>query len=157
MDCIAAMPTNLYGPGDNFDLQSGHVVPALLRRIHEAKELGADRVTIWGTGRPRREFLHVDDCAAALVHLMKNYSDEVPVNVGTGQDLTIRELAETIARVVNYTGEFTFDASRPDGTPRKLLDVRRIEALGWRPTIGLEDGLKSTYDWYVRNPSARSA
>ncbi|MGE3315245.1 MAG: GDP-L-fucose synthase family protein [Planctomycetaceae bacterium] len=144
-DFIAAMPTNLYGPGDNFDLQSGHVVPALIRRIHEAKAAGTETVAIWGTGNPRREFLYVEDCADALVHLLKVYSDCEPVNVGTGSDITIRELAETIGRVVGYEGEFRFDPSKPDGTPRKLLDVGRIHSLGWCATTDLETGLRNAY------------
>ncbi len=150
-DCISAMPTNLYGPGDNFDPRSGHVIPALLRRIHEAKEQSAASVSLWGTGKPRREFLHVDDCADALVHLMKSYSAEEHVNVGSGRDVTIQELAELIARVVGYSGRFEFDRSKPDGTPRKLLDVSRIESLGWSATTDLETGLLGTYDWYVHN------
>ncbi|MBX7259945.1 MAG: NAD-dependent epimerase/dehydratase family protein, partial [Candidatus Hydrogenedentes bacterium] len=150
-DCISAMPTNLYGPGDNFDPQSGHVIPALLRRIHEAKEQSAASVSLWGTGKPRREFLHVDDCADALVHLMKSYSAEEHVNVGTGRDVTIQELAGLIARVVGYSGRFEFDHSKPDGAPRKLLDVSRIESLGWSATTDLETGLRGTYEWYVRN------
>lgn len=155
-DFIAAMPTNLYGPGDNFDLQSGHVVPALIRRIHEAKESGAKSVGIWGTGKPRREFLFVDDCADALVHLLKVYSNSDPVNVGTGTDVTIRELAETIARVVGYEGTFSFDSSKPDGTSRKLLDVSKIHSLGWRAATELEAGLKRAYDDF-RNRSAMTA
>jgi len=147
-DFISAMPTNLYGPGDNFDLQSSHVVPALLRRTHEARERSVPTVSVWGTGRPRRELLHVDDCAAALVHLMVHYSGEEHVNVGTGSDLTIRELAEQIGQVVGYRGTFVFDSSRPDGTPVKRLDVSRIAGLGWRAQIDLETGLRQTYDWY---------
>jgi GDP-L-fucose synthase len=147
-DFIAAMPTNLYGPGDNFDLESSHVVPALLRKIDEAARRGDPSVTIWGTGRPRREFLHVDDCAEALVHLMKHYSDEEHVNVGTGSDITIRELAELIARVIGFSGGFKFDASRPDGMLEKRLDVSRIHALGWRASIDLETGLRKTHEWY---------
>jgi len=147
-DCICAMPTNLYGPGDNFDPLSSHVIPALLRKIHDAHVQQAESVTIWGTGRPRREFLHVDDCAEALVLLMERYSNEEPVNVGTGTDLTIRELVELIARVVGYSGRFAYDADKPDGTPQKLLDVGRLRALGWSPTIGLEEGVRSTYEWY---------
>jgi GDP-L-fucose synthase len=148
-DYIAAMPTNLYGPGDNFDPQSGHVVPALIRRVHEAKASGAKSVTIWGTGNPRREFLYVDDCADALVHLLKNYSEAEPINVGTGADITIRELAETITRVVGYEGAFEFDTSKPDGTPRKLLDVSRIASLGWRATTDLETGLQRAYEDFL--------
>jgi GDP-L-fucose synthase len=148
LDVISAMPTNLYGPGDDFDLLSSHVVPALIRKIHEATAAGRDTVEIWGSGRPRREFLHVDDCADAVVHLAQHYDGEEPVNVGCGQDVTIRELAELIARVAGYRGRFVFDAGKPDGTPRKLLDVGRLTALGWRPAIGLEQGLAQTYAWY---------
>jgi GDP-L-fucose synthase len=155
LDFISAMPTNLYGPGDNFDLGSSHVVPALMRRIHEAKLHNKSAVMVWGTGTPRREFLHVDDCAAALAHLMVHYSGEEHVNIGTGADVTIRELAELIARVVGYTGRFEFDASRPDGTPQKRLNVDRIHALGWRPTIDLETGLRQTYAWYLQNENER--
>ena len=147
-NAITVLPTNLYGPGDNFDLDSAHVLPALLRKIHEAHESGMARVAIWGSGMPRREFLHVDDLADACVFLMRQYEGSAPVNVGCGQDLTIRALAETIARVVGYQGQFEFDASKPDGTPRKLLDTSRINALGWRPTIGLESGIARTYSWY---------
>jgi GDP-L-fucose synthase len=147
-DFIAAMPTNLYGPGDNFDLESSHVVPALLRKIDDAARRGDPSVTIWGTGRPRREFLHVNDCAEALVHLMKHYSADDHLNVGTGTDISIRDLADLIARVVGYRGGFAFDTSRPDGTLEKRLDVRRINALGWKAAIDLETGLRQTYDWY---------
>jgi GDP-L-fucose synthase len=147
-DFISAMPTNLYGPGDNFDLESSHVVPALLRKIDEAKRRGDPTVPVWGTGRPRREFLHVDDCADALVHLMVHYSADEHVNVGTGSDITIRKLAELIGRIVGYTGSFVFDTSRPDGTLLKRLDVSRINELGWRATTDLESGLQQTYDWY---------
>ena len=145
------MPTNLYGPHDNFDLQSSHVLPALLRKFHEAKLAGAPNVTVWGTGTVRREFLHVDDCADALIHLAEVYSDPAIVNVGTGEDLTIRELAETIGRVVDYHGAIVFDTTKPDGTPRKLLDVSRLRALGWSPRIGLEEGIRSSYAWFVEN------
>jgi GDP-L-fucose synthase len=147
-DFIAAMPANLYGPSDNFDLESSHVVPALLRKIDDAARRGDPTVTVWGSGRPRREFLHVNDCADALVHLMKHYSDEEHINVGTGMDVTIRDLAESIAKIVGYRGEFVFDASRPDGTLLKRLDVSRINALGWKATIDLETGLRRTYEWY---------
>ncbi len=150
-DFISALPTNLYGPGDNFDLESSHVIPALMRKIHEAKAAGANKVTLWGTGRPRREFLHVDDCADALVHLMQRYSGETHVNVGCGQDVTIRELADTIARVVGWDGAFAFDPGKPDGTPRKLLDTRLLSRLGWTPSTSLEDGLRQTYAWYLKN------
>jgi GDP-L-fucose synthase len=148
MSVISAMPTNLYGPGDNFDLESSHVVPALIRKVHEAKLQGAPAVEIWGTGKPRREFLHVDDCADAVVHLAQHYDGEEHLNVGTGEDLSIGELARLIAKVVGYEGDFRFDTSKPDGTPRKLLDVSRLQALGWRPSIPLEQGLAQTYRWY---------
>lgn len=150
LDYISAMPTNLYGPGDNFDLASSHVVPALMAKIHRAKQEGRDAVEIWGSGRPRREFLHVDDLADALVHLLQRYSGESHVNVGTGTDLSIAELAALIARVVGYGGEFRYDASKPDGTPRKLLDVSRLAGLGWRAAIPLEEGLARTYGWYLK-------
>ncbi|HUO20763.1 MAG TPA: GDP-L-fucose synthase [Steroidobacteraceae bacterium] len=150
-DAIALMPTNLYGPGDNFSLETSHVVPALLRKFHEAKARGAPEVVVWGTGTPRREFLHVDDLADACLVLMQRYADERPINVGWGRDLTIAELAETIRGIVAYRGALRFDADRPDGTPRKLLDTARIAALGWQPRIGLEAGLRSTYAWYLEN------
>jgi len=147
---ISAMPTNLYGTGDNFDLETSHVLPAMIRRFHEAKVAGAPTVQLWGTGTPRREFLHVDDLARACIVLLERYDDPAPINVGVGEDLTVRELAELVADIVGYEGEFTFDASRPDGTPRKLLDVARINALGWKAEISLRDGIASTYDWYLR-------
>jgi GDP-L-fucose synthase len=147
-DFISAMPTNLYGPGDDFDLESSHVVPALLRKIDEATRRGEPTVTIWGTGRPRREFLHVDDCADALVHLMVHYSADEHINVGTGTDIAIRDLAELIARVVGFRGGFVFDTSRPDGTLLKRLDVSRLNELGWKASIDLERGLRQTYEWY---------
>lgn len=150
-DFIAAMPTNLYGPGDNFDLQSSHVIPALMRKAHEAKRAGEQRLVIWGTGTPRREFLHVDDCADALVHLMKAYSGAEHVNVGSGEDLTIRELTGLVAEAVGFQGEIAHDLSKPDGTPRKLMDAAKLKALGWRPKIGLREGLASTYGWFVEN------
>jgi GDP-L-fucose synthase len=148
-DFISAMPTNLYGPGDNFDLKSSHVVPALMRKAHEAKRVGAETLTIWGTGTPRREFLHVDDCADALIHVLKVYSEAEHINVGYGEDLTIRELAETVARVVGFKGRIVTDPSKPDGTPRKLIAADKLRALGWKPTVGLEDGLAATYRWYL--------
>ena len=153
-DFISAMPTNLYGPGDNFDLASSHVVPALIRKIEEARLAGSPQVEIWGSGTPRREFLYVDDLADACVFLLKRYSGHDHVNVGTGTDLTIRELAETIARVVGYRGGFAYDSSKPDGTPRKLLDVSRLAALGWRASTSLEAGLKQSYDWFTANRRA---
>jgi GDP-L-fucose synthase len=145
-DFISAMPTNLYGPGDNYDLETSHVLAALIRRAHEAKAAGAEALTIWGTGTPRREFLHVDDCADALVHLMKVYSDTPPINVGCGEDISIRDLAHLVSEVVGFTGRIETDPSRPDGTPRKLLDVARLAALGWRSRIGLREGVASTYE-----------
>lgn len=148
-DFISVMPTNLYGPGDNFDLQSSHVLPALMHKIHLAKVEGRPEVSIWGSGAPYREFLHADDLADACVHLLKVYSGEAPVNIGTGEDLRIRELAELIAEVVGYSGAFGYDASKPDGTPRKLLDVSKLRALGWSSKIGLRQGLSSTYAWFL--------
>ncbi|MGD9539009.1 MAG: GDP-L-fucose synthase family protein [Alphaproteobacteria bacterium] len=148
LDLISAMPTNLYGPGDFFAAEASHVIPALIGRIHAAKESRAPSVEIWGTGRPRREFLHCDDAADALVFLMTRYSGESPVNVGTGEEVSIRELARLIASVVGYEGDFRFDASRPDGTPRKLTDGKRLAALGWQARTSLKDGLAATYDWY---------
>lgn len=145
---ISGMPTNLYGPNDNYDLQSSHVMPALIRKFHEAKVQGEPTVTIWGSGKPLREFLHVDDCAEACVFLMHHYDGEEHVNIGVGQDLSILELAQLIARVVDYTGELVFDASKPDGTPRKLVDTTKINALGWRPRIGLEEGVRMAYAWF---------
>jgi GDP-L-fucose synthase len=155
-DFIAVMPTNLYGPGDNFDLETSHVLPALLVKIHRAKEARAAEVPVWGTGTPRREFLHVDDLADASVFLMKSYSGEQHVNIGTGEDMSIAELASTIARIVGWRGRFIFDMSKPDGTPRKLLDVSRLQSLGWHHSIQFEDGVRATYQWYLENyPSAR--
>ncbi|HSA83018.1 MAG TPA: GDP-L-fucose synthase [Geminicoccaceae bacterium] len=156
-DFISAMPTNLYGPGDNFDLLSSHVVPALIAKMHTAKAAGADEVEIWGTGRPRREFLHVDDLADACVHLLKVYSGEMQINVGSGADQTIAELAETIRRVVGFGGRLRYDSDRPDGTPQKLLDTSRLTALGWRPKIALEDGLADAYRWYRERVVADAA
>lgn len=150
-DFISAMPTNLYGPGDNFDLQSSHVIPALMRKAHEAKAANAPTMTIWGTGTPRREFLHVDDCAAALVHLMKSYSGDSHVNVGAGDDVTILELTQTVADVVGYKGNIERDLAKPDGTPRKLMDSSKLRSLGWSPKIALRDGLASTYTWFLNN------
>ena len=159
-DYRSVMPTNLYGPFDNFHEENSHVIPALLRRFHEAKQAQAPEVVVWGSGTPMREFLHVDDMAAASVHVMdlpaeawERYTQPMlsHINIGTGVDCTIRELAETIAGVVGYEGNLVFDASKPDGTPRKLLDVSRLEALGWRSSIGLQDGLRSTYEWFLNN------
>lgn len=150
---ISMMPTNLYGPGDNFDLETSHVLPAMIRRFHEAKISGAPSVTLWGTGTPRREFLHVDDLANAACFLMENYDGSDLLNVGVSEDLTIAELAALVARVVGYSGRITFDASRPDGTPRKLLDVSRLQTLGWHAQVPLEQGIASTYEWYVAHAS----
>ena len=150
-DFISAMPTNLYGPNDNFDLASSHVLPALVRKFHDAKAEGRREVTIWGTGRPRREFLHVDDLADACVFLMRRYDAAEHVNVGTGEDLTIRELAETVRDIVHPEAELAFDATKPDGTPKKLLDVSRLHALGWRHRIGLREGIESSYRWFLDN------
>lgn len=146
---ISAMPTNLYGPGDNFDRQGSHVLPALIRRFHEAKESGAESVVLWGSGEPRREFLHVDDLADAALYLLDNYDDPQTINVGTGEDLRIRELADLVAEVVGYEGAIEQDLSKPDGTPRKLLDVSRIHHLGWRHTIELREGVAETYKWFL--------
>jgi GDP-L-fucose synthase len=148
---ISAMPTNLYGPGDNFDLESSHVLPAMIRRFHEAKVSAAPSVTLWGSGSPRREFLHVDDLARACLMLLEEYDDPTPINVGTGSDLTIRELAETVASIVGWHGEIEWDATKPDGTPRKLLDVSRLESLSFKPGISLHSGIESTYRWYLEN------
>ncbi|MBT2429559.1 GDP-L-fucose synthase [Streptomyces sp. ISL-112] len=146
---ISAMPTNLYGPGDNFDLETSHVLPALIRRFHEAQRDGAPEVTLWGSGSPRREFLHVDDLAAACVRLLEAYDGDAPVNIGCGEDLTIRELAETVADVTGYRGRIGWDTSKPDGTPRKLLDVSRLTSLGFKPQIPLRDGIARTYAWWL--------
>jgi GDP-L-fucose synthase len=146
---ISAMPTNLYGPGDNFDLTGGHVIPMLMRKFDDARREGRTEVEIWGTGTPMREFLHVDDLADACVFLMDNYDDEEHINVGTGVDLTIRELAEMIRDVVHPTAELRFDTTKPDGMPRKVLDVSKLNGLGWKPTISLREGLESTYAWYL--------
>jgi GDP-L-fucose synthase len=148
---ISAMPTNLYGPNDNFDLTQSHVLPALIRKFHEAKQARTPEVTIWGTGNPRREFLHVDDLADACVFLMEHYDDLGHINVGTGEDLSIRELAEALKSAIYPEAILRFDTSKPDGPPRKLLDVSRLHALGWRHRIGLRDGLASTYDWFLRH------
>jgi GDP-L-fucose synthase len=148
---ISAMPTNLYGPGDNFDLESSHVLPAMIRRFHEAKRDKDSKIKLWGTGTPRREFLHVDDLADACLFLLKNFNESISLNVGCGDDITIRELAETIASVVGYKGELVWDSSKPDGTPRKLLDVSRLNKLGWTHRIPLIQGISDTYQWYLRN------
>ncbi|BAS28086.1 GDP-L-fucose synthase [Limnochorda pilosa] len=148
---ISAMPTNLYGPGDNFDLETSHVLAALLRKTHEAKVNGSPTVQVWGTGNPRREFLHVDDLAEASLFLLDHYDDAVPINVGIGEDISIRELAELIKNVVGYQGDLVFDPRKPDGMPRKLLDVNRIRALGWSARIPLRTGIEQTYEWFVQN------
>ncbi|MBI4915371.1 MAG: GDP-L-fucose synthase [Acidobacteria bacterium] len=148
---ISAMPTNLYGPHDNFDLESSHVVPALIRKFDDARAAGREQVVIWGTGSPRREFLHVDDLADACLFIMRAWEDELHLNVGSGEDLTIRELAEMVRDVVHPGARLVFDATKPDGTPRKLLDVSRLHALGWRHSIALRDGIESSYRWYVEN------
>jgi GDP-L-fucose synthase len=150
-NAISAMPTNLYGPGDNFSLQTSHVLPALLRKFHDAKERGAAEVEVWGTGKPRREFLHVDDLADACLFLMQSYEGEGWVNIGWGRDETIAELAHAISRVVGFNGALCFDTSKPDGTPRKLLDTSKLTALGWSPRIELEAGLRSTYEWFLNH------
>ena len=152
-DAICAMPTNLYGPGDNFSAADSHVLPALLRRFHEAKEGGAAEVMIWGSGRPRREFLYVDDLADACLFLMERYEDERPINVGWGRDQTIAELADTVARVVGFSGSTRYDASKPDGTPRKLLETSRLTELGWTPRTELAAGIRATYEWFLNNRS----
>ncbi len=150
-DFISAMPTNLYGPNDNFDLESSHVVPALMRKAHEAKQQGRDRLVMWGTGSPRREFLHCDDCADALVHLARTYSDSQHINVGAGADISIADLTALVARVVGFEGEIVSDPTKPDGTPRKLLSIARLRSLGWSPRIDLREGIGGTYKWYLRN------
>jgi GDP-L-fucose synthase len=150
-DFISAMPTNLYGPGDNFDLNSSHVMPALIRKAHEAKVAGADSITIWGTGSPRREFLYVDDCADACVELMKVYSADQHVNVGSGTDLTIYELTSLVCDVVGFTGEIVCDPSKPDGTPRKLMASDKLRAIGWEPRTSLRDGIAKSYEWFLAN------
>ena len=148
-DFISAMPTNLYGPGDNFDLESSHVLPALMRKFHDSIDETDPQVTVWGSGSPLREFLHVDDLADACMYLMEHYSDDSHVNVGTGVDLSIRELAEKIRDVVNPSAKLQFDASKPDGTPRKVLDITKLRNVGWSPQIDLDTGIRSTYDWFL--------
>jgi len=150
-DAISIMPTNLYGPGDNFDLQNSHVLPAMIRKFHEAKVKGDSQIVIWGTGTPRREFLHVDDMASATVYLMRNFSGEEPVNVGVGDDVTILELAQLVREVVGFEGEIVHDLTKPDGTPRKLLDVGRLHGLGWKASIPLREGVRSTYEWFLQH------
>ena len=148
---ISAMPTNLYGPNDNFDLRTSHVLPALIRKVHEAKVSGSAEVPVWGTGNPRRDFLYVDDLADACVFLLENYDSPEIVNIGCGEDVTIRELAITVCEVVGYKGELAFDATKPDGTPRKLLDTRKLSSLGWKPKISLRDGIRNAYQWFLES------
>ena len=150
-NAISLMPTNLYGPGDNFDREHSHVLPALIRRFHEAKLRNDAKVTVWGTGTPRREFLHVDDMADAVVYLLRTYDEEPIVNIGWGKDVTIRELAEIVMAAVGFEGTLEFDSSKPDGTPRKLLDTERLTGLGWQPKVALTDGIKETYRWFVEH------
>lgn len=156
-DFISAMPTNLYGPGDNFDLASSHVLPALIRKAHEAKQAGAAEMVVWGTGTPRREFLHVDDCADALVHLAKLYSGHDHVNVGSGEDLAIRDLAELVARAVGFEGGIVYDRSKPDGTPRKLMSADKLAAMGWKASIDLGAGIRSVYEWFLSNVASAAS
>ena len=155
VDFISAMPTNLYGPEDNFDLPSSHVLPALIRKAHEAKAARAAELVVWGSGAPRREFLHVDDCADALVHMMRNYSSAQHLNVGSGEDIPIADLARMVCEVVGFDGAIAFDRSKPDGAPRKLMDVTRLHATGWRHRIGLRPGIASTYEWFLRHDGKR--
>jgi len=150
-DFISGMPTNLYGPGDNFDLNSSHVMPALIRKAHEANLSGAPSITVWGTGTPKREFLHVDDCADACVHLMKTHSELGHVNIGSGEDITILELTQLVCKVVGYEGEIVHDLTKPDGTPRKLMSAAKLRATGWAPKIDLEEGIASVYQWFLAN------
>jgi GDP-L-fucose synthase len=156
-NAISLMPTNLYGPGDNFDLESSHVLPALIRKFDEAHAKGCPDVTVWGSGTPRREFLHVDDLANGAVFMMQNYDGAAIVNIGAGEDIAIADLAALVANIVGYRGQVVFDASKPDGTPRKLLDVSRIHAAGWRHRIGLEEGIRSTYQWFKQSFHAQNA
>jgi len=155
LNVISAMPTNLYGPGDNFDLKNSHVLPAMLRKFHEAKAGGAGRVTLWGSGAPLREFLHVDDLAGACLFLMDNYEAPEVINIGAGREISIRELAGLVAEVVGFEGEIAWDSSKPDGTPRKLLDISKISSLGWRPRVALREGLAETYQWFLAQPESR--
>lgn len=155
-DYISAMPTNLYGPGDNFDLNTSHVLPALIRKAHDAKLSGADHIGVWGTGTPRREFLHVDDCAAACVFLLKTYSEAEHVNVGSGEDVTIGEVARLVCDVVGFQGPIRYDTTKPDGTPRKLMSAEKLKGLGWAPKIPLETGLATAYDWFLRHHAPSS-
>jgi GDP-L-fucose synthase len=150
-DYISVMPTNLYGPNDNFDLETSHVLPAMIRKFHEAKVGGKPSVEIWGTGTPRREFLYIDDLADACVYLMERYDDSGIINIGVGEDISVRDLALLVKKIVGYSGDIVYDASKPDGTPRKLLDVSRLRSLGWRAQTSLEEGIRRTYDWYCGN------
>ena len=150
---ISAMPTNVYGPGDNFDLDSSHVLAALIRKFHEAKTSGNAAVEVWGSGSPKREFLHCDDLASACLFLLENYNEDIAINVGVGEDISISDLAELVGKVVGYTGAIDWDSSKPDGTPRKLLDTSRLQRLGWRPTISLSTGISATYQWFTENHS----
>jgi GDP-L-fucose synthase len=147
------MPTNMYGPGDNFDLENSHVLPALIRKFHEAKKRGDTEVTLWGSGSPKREFLHADDLGSACLFLLENYNSASPINVGVGRDIPINELANLIQEIVGYSGKIVWDSSKPDGTPQKLLDVSRINQLGWESSIDLKNGLEETYKWYVESHS----
>lgn len=156
-DAISLMPTNLYGPGDNFDLDSSHVLPAMIRKFDDARQRGDDHVTLWGSGTPRREFLHVDDLARACLYVMEHYEGEAFLNAGVGEDVSIRELAELVRRVVGFEGRIDWDSSKPDGTPRKLLDVSKITALGWQAEVPFEEGVRSTYQWYRDNVAGRRA
>lgn len=156
-NAIAVMPTNIYGPGDNFDLETSHVLPALIRKAHEAKVSGAKSMTVWGTGSPRREFLHVDDLAEATLFCMQHYEDSIALNVGVGEDVSIRELVETVCDVVGFDGDLVYDTSKPDGTPRKWLDVGRLTELGWKARIGLREGIAGTYRWYLERGDALAA
>jgi GDP-L-fucose synthase len=151
---ISGMPTNLYGPNDNFDLHTSHVLPALIRKVHEAKVAGQGEVPVWGTGNPRREFLHVDDLADACFFLLQNYDSPAIVNIGCGEDVSIRELAETVCEVVGFRGSLVFDTSKPDGTPRKLMSIDKLVGLGWKPRIGLRDGIRNAYEWFLKSPAA---
>lgn len=148
---ISGMPTNLYGPNDNFDLHTSHVLPALIRKVHEAKQAGAREVSVWGSGTPRREFLHVDDLADACFFLLENYDSPEIVNIGCGEEISIKALAETVCEVLGFEGSLVFDASKPDGTPRKLMNVGRLLALGWKPRIGLKEGIRDAYEWFLKN------
>jgi GDP-L-fucose synthase len=150
---ISGMPTNLYGPHDNYDLHNSHVLPAFIRKVHEAKQAGAKSISVWGTGTPRREFLHTDDLADACLFLLEKYDQPDLINIGCGEDVTIRELAETVCDVLSFDGSLEFDASKPDGTPRKLLDISKIKSLGWSPRIPLREGIADAYDWFIRNQS----